>query len=151
MMISELDITKQLVKVIQDHLNEYLPEGYAIVPKQVILDFPDVDKMPYSTCIYVHPDYSEAEELTTCSDEVNFRLSCFVVCKRDTQTNLTEKYFAYYNAVYYLLRNNTSLEGTIDETKIISVDFYPAIEGNPDVRGSEISLNTIFAKDFKGE
>ena len=147
-MINEIDVTKQLVKVIQEHLNEYLPEGYSITDKQVILDFPDVDKMPYNVCFYVNPEYSEAEDSTTTSDKITFRLGVFVLVKRDTQSNLTEKYFTYYNALYYLLRNNTSLDGFIDDTKVISADFYPAIEGNPNVRGSEISIATIFEKDF---
>lgn len=147
-MINEIDVTKQLVKVIQEHLNEYLPEGYSITDGQVILDFPDVDKMPYNVCFYVNPEYSEAEDSTTTSDMITFRLGVFVLVKRDTQSNLTEKYFTYYNALYYLLRNNTSLDGFIDDTKVISADFYPAIEGNPNVRGSEISIATIFEKDF---
>jgi len=149
-MINELDVTKQLVKVIQEHLNECLPEGYAITAKQVILDFPDVDKMPYSTSIYVYPEYSENVESTTTSDEINFRLLIFVLCKRDTQSNLTEKSFAYYNSLYYLLRNNTTLDNYIQDTKVISVNFYPDIEGNPNVRGSKIEIITNFEKDFKG-
>lgn len=150
-MMNELDVMERLVEVIQNHLNEYLPEGYSIVTGQVILDFPDVDKMPYNVSIYVQPEYSEAEELTDCSDEITFRLDVFVLVKRDTQTNLTTKYFAYYNALYYLLRNNTTLDGLIPQTKIISVDFFPDIEGNPNVRGSKITVATIFEKDFKGE
>lgn len=151
-MISEEDVMDRLVKVIQDHLNEFLPEGYSITDKQVILDYPpDVDRMPFSTCIYVAPEFSEASPLTNCADEISFRLVVFVICKRDTQSNLTKKYFAYYNSVYYLLRNNTTLDGFIPETKVISVDFFPDIEGNPNVRGSKISVVTIFEKDFKGD
>lgn len=150
-MMNELDVMDRLVMVIQTHLNEYLPEGYSIVADQVILDFPDVDKMPYNVSIYVQPEYSEAAALSGCSDEITFRLNVFVLVKRDTQTNLTKKYFAYYNALYYLLRNNTTLDEFISETKVLSVDFFPDIEGNPNVRGSKITVATIFEKDFKGE
>lgn len=151
MTTNELDVMDRLVEVIQTHLNEYLPEGYSIVPGQVILDFPDVDKMPYNVSIYVQPEYSENEPLTDCSDEVAFRLVVFVLCKRDTQSNLTRKYFTYYNSIYHLLRNNTTLDELIPRTDVISTDFYPDIEGNPNVRGSKITVATIFEKDFKGE
>ena len=148
MTYNELDIMKQVVKVIQDHIEEFLPEAYSFTDEQVILDFPDVDKMPYSVCIYVNPEYSEIEPNATDCDEVTFRLGVFVLCKRDTQSNLTEKYFTYYNALYYLLRKYTSLDGYVNETKVTDVDFYPNIEGNLNVRGSRIAIQTIFVRDF---
>lgn len=147
-MINEEDVMDKMVEVIQDHLSEFLPETYTITDGQVILDYPNVDKMAFDVCVYVAPQFSEMEPSTTCSDSIDFRLSVFILCKRDSQSNLTKKYFAYYNALYYLLRNYTTLDGFIDETKVLSVDFYPSVEANPNVRGAEISISTKFEKDF---
>lgn len=147
-MINELDVTNQLISVLQTHLNEYLVEGYQIEVGQVVMGPPDVDKMPFPVTIFVEPTYSQIEESTTCSDSVDFRVTIWVLCKRDTQSNLTNKQFVYYNSIYYLLRNNTSLDGFIDETKVIDADFDLAVEANPNVRGSDISLSISFEKDF---
>jgi len=147
-MINELDVTNQLIKVIQNHLNEYLIEKYQISKGQVVMGAPDVDKAPFPVTIYVEPTYSQIEESTTCSDSIDFRLTIWVLCKRDTQMNLMEKQFVYYNSIYYLLRNNTSLDGFIDETKVIDADFDLAVEANPNVRGSDIQVSISFEKDF---
>lgn len=147
-MINELAITNQLIKVLQEHLNEYLIEAFQITKDQVVMGAPDVDKAPFPVTIYVEPDYSQIDGSTTCSDSIDFRLTVWVICKRDTQMNLMEKQFVYYNSIYYLLRNNTTLDGFIPETKVIDADFDLAVEANPNVRGSDIQISISFEKDF---
>lgn len=148
-MINELKVLEQMVTVIETHLNEYLDETIpAISEGQVLLEFPDTDKMPFPVMFYVQPDYAEYEGQTTCADVTDFRLSVFVLCKRDTLANLTIKTYGYYNALYSLLRHNTSLDGFIDMTRINDTNFYPAVEGNPNVQGAEISVSAVFTKDF---
>lgn len=147
-MINELGVTNQLISVLQNHLNEYLTKDFQIDKNQVVMGAPDVDKAPYPVTIYVEPTYSQIDESTTCSDSIDFRLTIWVLCKRDTQMNLMEKQFLYYNSIYYLLRNNTTLDGYIDETKVIDADFDLAVEANPNVRGSDIQLSISFEKDF---
>lgn len=148
-MINELDVIEQVVKVIQEGLNNYLDDSYpAITDKQVVIDFPKTDKMSYSTMIYVQPSYAEYEGLTTNSDKVDFRVSIFILVKKDTKYNLTLKRFAYYNALYNLLRCNTTLDAFVDRTSINDTTFYPAVEANENVQGSESSISVIFTKDF---
>ena len=148
-MINELDVIKKVQEVIQDGLNDFLDEGYPdITDNQVVIDFPRPDKMPYSTMIYVQPAYSEYEALTTNSDTVNFRISVFIMVKKDTKENLSLKRFAYYNALYNLMRTNTTLDAFVDRTNVNDTTFYPAVEANENVQGSESSLSVIFTKDF---
>lgn len=148
-MINELDVIEQVVKVIQQSLNDYLDERYPVISdKQVVIDFPNVDKMPYSTMIYVQPSYSEYKGLTTNSDQADFRVSVFILVKKDTKNNLTLKRFAYYNALYNLLRRNTTLDAYVDRTYFNDTTFYPAVDANENVQGSESSLSVIFTKDF---
>lgn len=149
-MTNELNVLKQLATVIETHLNEHLDKDHKIVKGQVVIDFPDVDKMPFPTTIYVQPVFSEPleDKSATTSDTVDFTMSIFVLCKRDTQSNLVEKSFLYYNAIYYLLRTNTSLDGYVGSTRVNDSNFYAAIEGNRNVSGSEISITSEFEKDF---
>jgi len=148
-MTNELTILEKLQDVIGAQLNSYLPQDIAeISEKQVLIEFPDVDKMPYGTMFYVYPNYAEYDDLTTCSDDAYLRVSVFLLCKKDTRANLTIKTYAYYNSLYALLRKNTSLDGVATSSAIESTDFYPAVEGNPNVQGIELTVNIRFAKDF---
>ena len=148
-MINELKVMQQMVEVIGSHLNEYLDEELPVISdKQVLLEFPDVDKMPFPVMFYVQPDYAAYEEETTCSDKTDFRISVFIMCKRDTKANLTLKTYGYYNALYELLKTNYTLYGAIAGTQIIETHFYPAIEANANVQGVELSVSTEFTKDF---
>lgn len=148
-MTNELTVIEKMQEVIRLHLNEYLPQQLEpITDGQVDISFPDVDKMPNATMLYVTPDYAEYEDLTTCSDDAQLRISVFLLCKRDTRANLTLKTYGYYNALYELLRKDTSLDGAVTDTTIESTDFYPAVEGNPNVQGVEVSVIARFAKDF---
>ena len=148
-MINELTVLTKLVEVITEDLGDYLDEQLAdIVEGQVLLEFPNVDKMPYPVMFYVQPDYAEFEDGTTCSDKETFNCSIFILCKRDTEKNLTIKTYGYYNALYNLLRKETSLQSTVGFTGINDVTFYPAIEGNPSVQGAEVSISTVFEQDF---
>lgn len=147
-MKNELTALKGLRDTIEAHLNEYIPpELEGIGAGQVVIDYPDVDKMAQPTMFFVYPDYAEYEPSTTCSDNVDFRISVFLLCKRDTQENLIVKTYGYYNALYHLLKDNTSLDGVIDQTRINDADF-DQIEGNPNVHGALVSVSTIFEKDF---
>ena len=148
-MTNELNVLEQMVRVIGDHLNEYLDEQLPVITdKQVLLEFPDVDKMPYPVMFYVQPDYAAYESETTCSDSTDFRIAVFLLCKRDTRANLTIKTYGYYNALYELLKKNYTLYGAIAGTQIIETHFYPAVEANPNVQGVELSVSTEFTKDF---
>ena len=88
------------------------------------------------------------EALTTSSDVSSFRVSVFILSKKDTKANLTILNYGYYNALCELLRSNMTLDGTVDFTDINDVTFYPAVEANPNVRGAELSLEIRYTKDY---
>ena len=148
-MISELEIMERMVEVITEELNDHLPEGLDPIQEgQVILDIPDTDQMPYPVMFYVFPDFAEYEESTTESDKATFRLTVFILCKRDSRYNLTVKTHGYYNALYDLLRTNTDLGALVDFTTVESATFYPAVDANRDIKGAEADVRTTYEIDF---
>ena len=148
-MINELKVMEKLREVIEKELNDYLDDEFqGLVPGQVLIEFPNVDKMPYPVMVYIQPDYAEYEDQTICADKATFRLAVFLLCKRDTRCNLTLKTYGYYNALYALLRHNTSLDQTVDFATVVDTNFYPAVEANPNVQGAEVSVQTVFEKNF---
>lgn len=148
-MKNELSVLLALQDVIAKNLNDFLPQDFAsISDKNVLIDFPNVDQMPMKNMFYIQPDYAEFEALTTSSDVSSFRVSVFILSKKDTKANLTILNYGYYNALCELLRSNMTLDGTVDFTDINDVTFYPAVEANPNVRGAELSLEIRYTKDY---
>ncbi len=148
-MKNELSVLLALQDVIAKNLNDFLPQDFAsISEKNVLIDFPNVDQMPMKNMFYIQPDYAEFEALTTSSDVSSFRVSVFILSKKETKANLTILNYGYYNALCELLRSNMTLDGTVDFTDINDVTFYPAVEANLNVRGAELSLEIRYTKDY---
>ena len=148
-MITELAVMQGIKTFIASGLNEYLdPDITPITEENVLIDFPSVDLMPKKAMIYIQPNYAEFEGLTTGSDATTFAVSVFLLNKKDTQENLTVQNHAYYEALCELVRDDRSLGETVDFCDVTEVTFYPAVEGNRNVRGVEVSLAVRYTKDF---
>ena len=148
-MKNELTILNQMQVVIQKYLNDHLLDGVPkIDEKSVSLDFPDTDLMARSTMLYIVPNWANYEALSTESDGSTFNLAIFILCKKDKQEALTKKIYGYFNALYSLLRTNISLDGYVDFTDVTEAEFYPAVEGNKNVQGVEVSVSIRYTKDF---
>lgn len=148
-MKNELTILSTLKTVIQSQLNTHLEQGLeTITASNVQVDFPDTDQMPKSIMFYIQPNWADYEALSTESDASTFNCSVFIICKKDKQENLTRKVYGYFNALYSLLRKNTSLDGNADFTEISDADFYPAVEGNRNVQAVEVSVSVRYTKDY---
>lgn len=148
-MTNEIDILNGLKEVISRELNNYLDNGIEhINEKAVEIDAPDVDRMKYSTSIYIQPNYSSYENLTVRSDFAEGRYAVFILCKRDTQTNLTIKTLSYAKALYECLKKNPTLNEVSDFTMIESSDFFMRVEGNENIKGVEISVVVQYAMEY---
>lgn len=148
-MTNELTILEALKTVLITDVNNYLPEQCTPLScKNVVFDYPDVDNMPSDVTVFVNGNYAEYTELATINDESTFTVSVFLIVKRDTKSNLTEKMYKYFNGIYQAIRKSMSLNGTVDFTMITDADFYPAIEANKNVQGVEITVAVHYTKDF---
>lgn len=149
-MSTALQILTAVKTVTAGQLNEYLDEDIApISATNVEIGFPIVDLMPHKDMIYIQPSYAEFEPLTTTSDSVGFKISIFIIDKKDTRENLTVKNHAYYEALCALLRNNNELDGAVSEVLINNATFYPAVESNPNVVGVEVEITLGYEKDYE--
>ena len=147
-MTNEIDILNGLKEVISRELNNYLDGIERIDERAVEIDAPDVDHMKYPTAIYIQPNYSSFENLTVRSDFAEGRYAVFILCKRDTQTNLTIKTLSYAKALYECLKKNPTLNEVADFTMIESSDFFMRVEGNENIKGVEISVVVQYAMEY---
>ncbi len=148
-MKNELTILNQMKTVLQGQLNDHLETGLEQIDEHnVAIEFPDTDLMPKATMFYIVPNWADYEALSTESDNSTFNVALFILCKKDRQESLTRKIYGYFNALYSLLRTNIGLDGYVDFTDVNDAEFYPAVEGNRNVQGVEVSVSIRYTKDF---
>ena len=150
-MKDEMTVIEGLRGAIIKGINDHLPKSEVLTPldeNNVVIDFPDTDRMPKSTMLYIQPNWAEFENLSTESDSSIFSVAVFILCKRDKSENLTKKTYGYFNALYSLLRRNISLDGVVDFTEVTNSEFYPAVEANRSIQGVEVSVSLRYTKDF---
>ena len=149
-MTNEMTILNGLRNVIVSDVNQYLPAEYRQLSEQnVVLEFPDPDNMPADVAVFIQGNSADYESLATTNDASSFTVSVFVMVKRDAAINLTQKMYTYFNGVYEALRRSMSLGGIVDFAAIEGAEFYPAVEGNRNVQGAEISCALHYTKDFE--
>lgn len=153
-MKTDLQITKSLELLIAENLNDFLKdvdceeELEEIDEKNVIQDFPDVDNSRKNTMFWIVPSYGENDELSVGSDFTTLQVSLFITSRRDKNCNLQKKVYGYFAALELLLWNHTNLHGEADFTDISSYDFYPAIDGDRNVAGIEVTIKIQYAKEY---
>ena len=148
-MRNELTILNAMKSVMQSQLNSYLAQDLSpIGERNVAIDFPDTDQMPMKTMLYIQPNWANYDALTTESDDSTLNIAVFIICRKDSQENLTKKIYGYFNALYLLLKADMSLDGEVDFCVIDDADFYPAVEGNRNIQAIEVSITIRYTKDF---
>lgn len=154
-MKTELQVLNQLKSVIAEQLNEYLSadeENSGLLEEiseaNVIIDFPDIDNMPKNTMFYIQPDYEEVEDLSMITDFSNMRILIYIICKGAKSATLIKKVFGYYTALFMLVRNNQTLDGMVDFTKINSMDYYPSVTASSTMSAIEVGAEVQWSKTF---
>lgn len=131
-----------------NHLSEYIQENNnfevaipEISEKQIIIDFPDIDKLPFSVTVYIVPDYSSQSNQTTCHILNSDTVKVWIFAKRDKQENLIAKSSCVYSAILQTLLNHRTLDGKINVLDFESADFYPSVTASNTVAAYEITLS----------
>ena len=148
-MTNELTVLEAMQSVLVSDVNKYLAEGWTqLTATNVVMEWPEVEGMTDDVTVFINGNYAEYEELATTNDQSTFTVSVFLMVKRDTRSNLTQKMYTYFNGIYQSLRESMSLNGVVDFTMITDADFFPAIEANKNVQGVEITVAVHYTKDF---
>lgn len=149
-MTNELTVLTALKNTIINNLNDYLATGITGISKDnVLIKFPDPDQMPKRVMFYIQPDWAEYENLATTNDATEFHVNIFILCKRSAHETLELESYAYFNALYELLRRNMTLGGEVDFTEVDTANFYAAVEATGNITGTEVAVTINFTKDFE--
>ena len=131
------------------HINDYLNESNcpydiivpAIEDKQIVVDFPDLDKIPQNNMLYIIPDYFEITPQTCCTNLVTSAIKVYIFCKRDNHDNLIKRASTYFNALCQTIMRYPTLDGAVNYAEMTSADYYPAVTANGSIAAYEVNVN----------
>ena len=149
-MTSEMDILQGLHDVLIRDINDYTSNAVeGMDDKSIVIDFPDIDNMRKPTMIFLQANWTNYDSLVYSADQSNFTISVFLVAKKASSTVLQEKLFALYDGLYKLLKTNNTLDSLVAYTVIQSMDYYPALTADNNVKGIEVSIQVVFEKSWE--
>lgn len=135
-----------------EHINDYIAENNTqevavpvITGDMVRIDTPDIDKLPYSTMIYIIPDYIQHSPESTCMVRNTDNVKVWVFCKRDKNENLVGKACAIYSSILQTILNYRTLMTGVNLADFQSADFYPAIAASNTMAAFEINISLMYA------
>ena len=154
-MINKLTVLNTLELYIARYLNDYLDEVEGmdiplprIIDKSVSQTFPAVDSQPMPNMFNLVVTYEENESLSVGSDLCTLNVSVFITCKRDKSSNLQKKVNGYATAFQLMLWHHQNLDGLVDMCDVTNADYYPAVEGDINVAGVEMTITIQYAKEY---
>lgn len=122
-----------------------------LVAGQVVISYPDDDRMQYPTMLFIVPESGSWEVLTTESLLEQIAVRLYIVVKpQPTLTSMelmAKSCFDYFAALSNALVTDPTLGNEIDEARINSFDFYPAVEGIAKSVGLDISITLQFERN----
>lgn len=120
----------------------------ALVADQIVIGYPDEDRMRYSTMFFLVPEQGTWETLTYESLLESLAVRLYIVIKpQSTLTSvelMVRALFDYFAALRNAVVTDPTAGNSFDEVKINSFDFYPAIEGMAKSVGLDISMQIQF-------
>lgn len=147
-MKNTIEIYEKTRECFVNHINDYLNQNCpfdvtvpALEDKNIVIDFPDLDKIPHQNMIYIIPDYFEITPQTVCTNLVNSMIKVYIFCKRDSHDNLIKRASTYFNALCQTVMKHPTLDGAVNLCEMTSADYYPSVTASSTVAAYEVNIN----------
>ncbi len=150
-MKTEMQVLEHLSALITEGIKPYLTDDKVssdFSALNVVIDFPDPDNMRKDNMLYLVPEYENIEELTTSSDTALFEVKLYIVSKKGTSSAIIKRVFDIYTAFYCFMRNNPTLDGFIDLSRITDMDYYPSITPSGASTAIEVTMVLSWEKVY---
>ena len=142
----------QILAALRDYLPEYMDAAPQtnLVAAQVVVDYPDLDKMRYPVMLYIVPEGGSWDVLTTETVNETMTITVYVLLKNSEthreMSDMVQAVFDYFAAFTNAINTDPTLGGVLDDSKINSFDFHPAITGMTQAVGLEINMAVQFER-----
>lgn len=129
-------------KYIQDNLPATLTQFQLADFDGYIDDFVDLDKYTKAKQLFFNFGSYDFTGLTNESGAEEFEFSVYLTFRKDKTDNLRNNMLNYCSAFYDMFeKSGGNLGGIADWGYISTVDFYPAAEGNMDIKVAELTIH----------
>lgn len=131
-------------------LNDPAPET-RLTSSQIVVDYPDPDKMPYQAMVYIVPEGGSWEVLTTESVLETFSVKLYILAKSSpshtTMGAVISAVYDHFAAIVNAFNTDPTCGGSFIDTMIESYDFYPAVAGLTTSCGIETTVSLRFERN----
>ena len=122
-----------------------------LTASQIVVDYPDPDKMPYQAMVYIVPEGGSWEVLTTESVLETFYVKLYILAKSSpshtTMGAVISAVYDHFAAVVNAFNTDPTCGGSFIDTLIESYDFYPAVSGLTTSCGIETTVSLRFERN----
>ena len=134
----------------QEKIKEYIKNNYPITLQSIGLedmgdyidDFLDLDTYKKSKQLFFDFSYYNYENLSNESETEHFQFSIYLVFRNGNKKDLKENMLKYATAFYKMFDDSgRNLGGIADMGRIQTVEFYPYVEGSPNVKIAELTIH----------
>lgn len=138
--INFLEQQDRILDYIQNHYEEYIPEGYG-PPDNYTSDFMDLDKYKNDFTVFFDFGTYTFSLKTNESELQEFILTTNLVVRNDKSEKLRKKILEYVTAFYQMFdQSDQCFDGAVDYGKINSITFFDWVEGSKNLKVAEIEL-----------
>lgn len=142
-------ITSDLVDFLKENMPAQLAAIEAVktdlklgrIDEYITHDVVDLDRYKKPTNLFVIWDdtnFESGSNIQTLDSKTN--ISLYLTMANQTSANLTKKMVRYIQAITTLFANNTTLDGAVDNIKVISVTPTFFFTGTDDIRLCSIKI-----------
>lgn len=140
-----LDFIKQQ-KLIKENIIENFPKILEEINVEnfgeFTTDFLDFDKHTKSKTFFFDFSNYTFDSFSNESNVQNIEVHFYMAFRNKTSELLNEEMLLYTSAFYeFFERNNSSFSGAVDFAKIEEISFFQAVEGNTNVKLTDIKVN----------
>ena len=90
----------------------------------------------------------DVNDYTMEEDNLSMSVRLSIICKRDESTKLRNKVFNIKSAIYRILRNNQSLDNTVDLITIDNYTYYPQLFLEIGIVGMDIDVTVDYVENW---
>ena len=93
--------------------------------------------------IIFHPVQTNWEPIASGLEQMEITTAIWVVCGGYEETRLARMVYRYADAFRNLFRENYTLGNKVSDTRMESVEYYPSLLGEPQLKGGKIIVRIV--------
>jgi hypothetical protein len=142
-----IEVLEKLKEYTIANINTYVPTGYPEV-KEVQLGEPDTTAKTGEVTIFITPDGETYESLSLESDAASATANVFILCQKASKEVLLSRVLIYAAAFKKMVRADSTLNGEVDEARIVNMEYYDGVEGTDSIKAVMVNVQLSYEEMY---